>query len=95
MIQKYAINQLFFGNISKEQIQNLNKTINIQWAIDLKAQFPSSKEIQRLSTNLEEWLQEIADEDDREEILLWAKKVSKGKMSEEEFTEKLLYLNKE
>ncbi len=80
---------MFFGDTTKEQIQCLNKTLNIQWAIDIKAEFPSSEELQRLSTNVEEWLFEIDDEDDREEILLWAKKVSKGKMTEDEFGVKL------
>ena len=95
LMQKYAINQLFFGNVSKEQIHHLNNTLNIQWAIDIKSQFPLSEVMQRLSTNVTEWLHEIEDEDDCEEILLWANKVSKGKMTEEEFTEKLLYLNRE
>ncbi len=43
----------------------------------------------RLSTNLESWLYEIADEDDREQIELWAKQVAKGKITEEDFVERV------
>ncbi len=89
LLQKYALHALFFGIGNIELVHRLNKILNIQWAIDIKKQFPSSEEIQRLSTNVEEWLNEIADEDDREEILLWAKKVNKGKMTEGEFGVKL------
>ena len=89
LLQKYALHALFFGIGNVELVHRLNKILNIQWAIDIKNQFPSSEEIQRLSNNVEEWLNEIVDEDDREEILLWTKKVNKGKMTEEEFGVKL------
>jgi hypothetical protein len=89
LLQKYAINQLFFGDVSKEQINRLNKTLNIQWAIDIKNQFPSSEEIQRQSTNVEAWLHEIADEDNRDDIVDWAKRVKDGKWTEEKFQERL------
>lgn len=36
-------------------------------------------------TNLQQWIDTIADEDDRDQILLWARRVRKGTMSEEEF----------
>jgi hypothetical protein len=89
LLQKYAINELFFGSASKEQINRLNKTLNIQWAIDIKNQFPSSEEIQRQSTNVEAWLHEIADEDNRDDIVDWAKRVKDGKWTEEKFQERL------
>lgn len=47
----------------------------------------------RLSTNLELWLHEVSDEDDREQIELWAKQVAKGKITEEEFNLKIKDLN--
>ena len=80
---------MFFGSASKEQINCLNKTLNIQWAIDIKSQFPSSEEIQRFSTNVEVWLHEITDEDDRDDIADWAKRVKGGKWTEEKFQERL------
>ena len=36
--------------------------------------------------NVGDWINEIEDEDDREEILLNARKVSKGKITEENFS---------
>ena len=74
---------------NKALVNRLNKTLNIQWAIDLKAQFPTDERGSRLTTNVEEWLHEIADEDDRERVELWAIKVAKGKMTEEEFNERV------
>ena len=41
LLQMYALNCCFFGNITKEKFQLLNKTLNIQWALDIKAQFSS------------------------------------------------------
>ena len=43
----------------------------------------------RLSTNIEQWLHEIADEDDRDDIADWAKRVKDGKWTEEKFQEKI------
>ena len=37
-LQKFALNQLFFENLSEEKIQRYNRTLNIQWAIDIKNQ---------------------------------------------------------
>ena len=39
--------------------------------------------------NLEEWIEAVDDEDDREEIRLWARKVKKGKMTPAEFDERV------
>jgi hypothetical protein len=57
--------------------------------LDIANQFPNSNSKTRLSTNIETWLHEIEDEDDRERVELWAMKVSKGTMNEEEFKLKL------
>jgi hypothetical protein len=85
LLQKHALYEVFFGKSGPEKINRLNQTVDIQWALDIAAQFPKAKTESRLSTNLESWLHEIADEDDREQIELWAKQVAKGKISEEEF----------
>jgi hypothetical protein len=37
------------------------------------------------SDNINEWLNDISDEDDKEQVILWAKQVSKGKLSEQDF----------
>jgi len=42
--------------------------------------------LELLSTNLSDWVNEITDEDYREEIELLAREVAKGKMIEEEFS---------
>jgi hypothetical protein len=36
ILQLYALHQLFFEELSEEKIQRLNRTLNLQWAIDLK-----------------------------------------------------------
>jgi hypothetical protein len=89
LLQNYALNLVMMGNPSLELTDRLNRTLNIQWALDIAVQFPKTETKFRLSTNLESWLHEIADEDDREQIELWAKQVSKGKISEEEFGERV------
>jgi hypothetical protein len=88
LLQKHALHEVFFGNADQQRINRLNRTLNIQWALDIAAQFPK-EESARLSTNLDTWLHEIADEDDREQIELWAKQVAKGKITEEEFGERV------
>jgi hypothetical protein len=57
--------------------------------LDVIATFPKEENVVRLSTNLDEWIEEVADEDDRDQIELWAKQVVKGKITEEEFGEKV------
>jgi hypothetical protein len=88
-LQRYALHEVFFGNASREKINQLNRTLNIQWVLDIATQFPKEESSTRLSTNLDTWLHEIEDEDDREQIELWAKQVAKGKITEEEFGEKV------
>jgi len=39
-LQVYAQHELFFGNQPQEKIGRLNKTLNLQWALDIIAQFP-------------------------------------------------------
>lgn len=38
IFQQHAINQLFFENLPQNKIQRYNRTLNIQWAIDIKNQ---------------------------------------------------------
>jgi hypothetical protein len=85
LLQAYALNQLMFGRPTKEQVKRLNKTLNLQWAIDIVDKFPKEIEDGRFSHNLEDWIHEIVDEDEREQIELWARQVLKGKISEEDF----------
>ena len=90
LLQKYASREVALGKPSKELTARLNRTLNIQWLLDITAQFPGAEAATaRTSTNLDTWLQEIADEDDREQIELWAKQVAKGKITEEEFAMKI------
>ncbi len=42
ILQKFAINQLFFEETKPETIQRLNRSLNIQWAIDLKNSFSAN-----------------------------------------------------
>jgi hypothetical protein len=88
-LQTYAIQVLFFENPSQVKIQMLNQTLNLQWALDVKSKLPQPQTITRLSINLDTWLHEIEDEDDQDQITLWAKQVVKGKISEEEFQAKI------
>ena len=43
----------------------------------------------RSSKNVSEWINEIADTDDREDVLGWAGKVKAGSMTEEKFLERV------
>ena len=43
LLKKYSLNELFFGDSSDEKINRLNRTLNIQWAIDIKNSFSASK----------------------------------------------------
>jgi hypothetical protein len=89
LLQHYAVNLVMMGEPSRELTDRLNRTLNIQWALDIAAQFPKPEATTRLSTNLDTWLHEIEDEDDREQIELWSKQVAKGKITEEEFGERV------
>jgi hypothetical protein len=89
LLQAYSQHEIFFNKPSKEKINRLNKTLNIQWALDIIAKFPKEEIQARLSSNLTDWIDQIPDEDDRDEIELLVRKVAKGKMSEEEFGERL------
>jgi hypothetical protein len=70
-------------------MNRLNKTLNIQWLIDIISKFPKKETFLYTSTNVSEWIALISDVDDREEIELLARKVSKGKMTEEDFSERI------
>jgi tetratricopeptide (TPR) repeat protein len=89
LLNAYALNQLMFGRPTKDQVKRLNKTLNLQWAIDVADKFPKEIENGRFSHNLKNWIYEIVDEDERDQIELWARQVLKGKISEEEFKNNL------
>ena len=42
-----------------------------------------------INDDIKELLEDIEDEDDRDQIELWVRKVKKGKMTEQEFEEKV------
>ena len=54
---------------NKDIINRLNNSLNIQWVFDIQSQFPASAQTHSLSGNVDEWINEIADEDDRKDIL--------------------------
>ena len=89
LLQKNAQYEIFFSSATKEKLGRFNRTLNIHWALDIVAQFPKQDESLRLSTNLNTWLHEVADEDDRDDVRSWAEKVKERKMSEEKFSEKI------
>jgi hypothetical protein len=41
LLQNHALNELFFRDASSEKIGRLNRSLNIQWAIDIKNQLPN------------------------------------------------------
>ena len=41
LLEKFALHELFFGDSKQELIQRFNRTLNIQWAIDIKNQLPN------------------------------------------------------
>jgi hypothetical protein len=90
LLGKYAIREIGLGNPSKVVTSRLNSTFGLNWLSDVTAHFQHSQaSSSRSSNNLREWLHEIHDEDDRDQIELWAKQVAKGKISEEEFEKRL------
>jgi hypothetical protein len=92
LLQKYAQYTLCFGKPQPVLVERLNRTLNVQWMMDIVAQFPQPQNQNRQSTNLEEWISSITDEDTRDQIELWAFKVGKGSMTEEAFAKKVASL---
>ena len=41
LLQKHALHQLFFQDASAVNLERLNRTLNLQWAIDIKNQLPN------------------------------------------------------
>jgi hypothetical protein len=41
LLKLHALNQLFFEELPEEKIQRFNRTLNIQWAIDIKNKLPN------------------------------------------------------
>ena len=37
----FIIDKIFFSNIPKEKLDRYNRTLNLQWAIDIKNQLPN------------------------------------------------------
>jgi hypothetical protein len=89
LLQAYALHQIFFERTDPVQVQRLDRTLGLGWALDIAARFPKEAPARRLSTNLKDWLHEVADEDERDQIELWARQVAKGKISEADFAEKI------
>ena len=88
LLQKKSLQEMLLGRAKPALQQRLNRSLNIQWAIDIAAQFPKEETNARRSTNLDTWLHEIADEDDRDDIINWAEKVKNRKITEEKFSKK-------
>jgi len=87
LLRAYGLNEIFFNQPNGKLINRLNRSLNLQWAIDIASKF--EKEFERSSQNVPEWINEIEDENDREDVLSWAEKVKQGKMTEEKFLERI------
>ena len=87
----HVVYKIFLSGGSQPQSGSVleNKFYGFKHFVNWKNDFFKEAILARSSTNLTEWLHEISDEDDKEEVLVWAKKVSKGKMTEQEFGEKV------
>ena len=90
--QYFAFYDVFFGNANQEKSNRLNRSLNIQWAMDIAANFQKETEDAYHSSNVETWVQEFEDENDRDDILGWAEKASVGKMTEEKFQERIQHM---
>ena len=94
VLKKYAIRAIIKDKIPNNILDRLSRTLKIDWFFSIIDKLPKAEnKAIRSSFNLNNWLHEIVDEDDRDQIELWAKQVAKGKISEAEFTEKLVTLN--
>jgi hypothetical protein len=85
LMQNYALRELFFGDSDQNKIRRLNQSLNINWAMDIKKEFPGVVLSSRVYSNIKEWLHDIYDEDIKDQIQLWARQVSKGKITEDQF----------
>jgi len=97
LLNAYSLHHIFFETLERKKLQRLNSSLNIQWAFDIADKLPLRSGVNRLSTNLEVWIDEIPDEDDRDQVRLWAKQVFKGRMTEHHFSlsiEKLISMLK-
>ena len=43
LLQQHALHELFFTDAKPEKTQRFNRTLNIQWAIDIKNTFIENK----------------------------------------------------
>jgi hypothetical protein len=51
ILQKYALHETFLGNSTPQQLQRLNQTLDIQWALDIVDSFSEESETMDLSIN--------------------------------------------
>jgi hypothetical protein len=89
LLQKYAQHMLYFGKLTLASETRLNRSLNIQWLLDIRHRLPNEQIAERSSKNLDSWIDQIRDPDDRDDVRTWADKVSKGNMTEEKFQMKL------
>jgi len=87
LMQMHALYCTFFENAPKDKLTKFNRTLNIQWALDIVTKF--EKEEKKMTANIESWIEVIEDEDDRADVLSWAAKVKTGSMTEKKFEERL------
>ncbi len=85
IMQNYAFRELFFGDSYQNKILRLNQSLNIKWAMDIKKEFPGVALSSRVYANIKEWLHDIYDEDQKDQIQLWSRQVAKGKITEDQF----------
>jgi hypothetical protein len=85
LLHYHAAYSVFCSDTPKDKIHKLNQTLNINWMLELTKNLDKERKT-KTSMNVGDWINEIEDEDDREEILLNVRKVSKGKITEEDFS---------
>jgi hypothetical protein len=92
LMECHAIHHALVDAATPEQLALWRDLYKVQWLEELVAAGRQATGPARLSTNLPEWLHTIADEDDRAEVELLARKVARGKLTEAEFAARVAEL---
>jgi hypothetical protein len=89
LFRKYYMHKLIFDDYNDEELDILSKNTNFNWALDLLNKISNKSEDEYLFSNINSWIDKIDDDDDKQQIKLWERMVSKGRINENEFNKNL------
>ena len=95
VLHMHVLHCLFFGILPNDKHAAFRRVFDTQRAMEIANKLSNHYARTRGSVSVKEWIHEIPEADDREDVLGWAEKVQQGNLTEDQFIKRVKRIDKQ